>query len=68
MVIKISLPIFITQTFTFLHNKILQMVYNFFSLLLLTFCSLFLKLSCPVIEVHNIFAEATNCNMKIVDW
>ena len=61
MVIKISLPIFITQTFTFLHNKILQMVYNFFSLLLLTFCSLLLKLSCPVIE-------ATNGNMKIVDW
>ena len=21
-----------------------------------------------VIEVHSILAEATNCNMKIVDW
>ena len=66
MVIKISLPIFITQIFTFLHSYI--RVYNLFSLLLLTFCSLLLKLSCPVIEVHNIFSEATNCNMKVVDW
>ena len=48
MVIKISLPIFITQTITFLHNKMLQKVYNLFSLLLLTFYSLLLKLSCPM--------------------
>ena len=75
MVTKISLPVFIRQTFIFLHNKRLLTVYNLFSSLLLLFIisnTLFAAIetimSNGVIEVHSILAEATNCKMKIVDW
>ena len=75
MFTKISLPVFIRQTFIFLHNKRLLIVYNILSLLLLIFLitnTLFAAIetimSNGVIEVHSILAEATKCNMKIVDW
>ena len=75
MFTKISLPVFIRKTFIILHNKRLLIVYNILSLLLLIFLftnTLFAAIetimSNGVIEVHSILAEATNCNMKIVDW
>ena len=75
LVIKISLLIFIWQTFIFFQNKRWKKVYNLLSLLLLKFFTtniLFSAfetiMSSEVIETHSIFAEATNCNLKIVDW
>ena len=75
LVIKISLLIFIWQTFIFFQNKRWKKVYNLLSLLLLKFFTtniLFSAfetiMSSGVIETHSIFAEATNCNLKIVDW
>ena len=75
LVIKISLLIFIWQTFILFQNKRWKKVYNLLSLLLLTFSTtniLFSAfetiMSSGVIETQSIFAEATNCNLKIVDW